>query len=85
LVNRWEEPEDQQGGEQGVRPGVGEAQPGDAGAVGGHDGVGDGGEHLVTSGRVVAESLDAEQAPIGGEADPPQGGQVGQPLRIPKS
>jgi hypothetical protein len=30
--------------------------------------------------RVVAESLDAQQAPVGGVADLPQSGQIGQPF-----
>ena len=30
--------------------------------------------------RVVADGLDAEQAPVGGEADLPQVGQAGQPF-----
>ena len=34
--------------------------------------------------RVVAESLDAQQAPVGGEADLPQGGQIGQPFADPE-
>jgi hypothetical protein len=33
---------------------------------------------------IVAEVLDAEQAPVGGEADLPQGRQVGQPFREPE-
>ena len=34
--------------------------------------------------RVVAELLDAQQAPVGGEADLPQCGQGGQPFPILK-
>jgi hypothetical protein len=30
--------------------------------------------------RVVAESLDVQQTPVGGEADLPQRGQIGQPF-----
>ena len=44
----------------------------------GDHGVVDGGEGFVASGRVVAESLDVEQAPVGGEADLAECGQVGQ-------
>ncbi len=54
------------------------AQPGDAMSVGGEDGVVDGGEGLLGADRVVAESLGAEKASVGGEADLSQGGQVGQ-------
>src|SRR3982750_1510987 len=43
-------------------------------------GLGGGGEGFGGADRVVAESLDAEQAPVGGEADLPQRGQVGQSL-----
>ncbi|MDT7697681.1 MAG: hypothetical protein QOJ30_6 [Pseudonocardiales bacterium] len=39
----------------------------------------DGGEGLGGADRVMAESLDAELAPVGGEADLPQRGQMGQP------
>ena len=60
--------------------GVGEAQSGDAVTGVGDDGVVDGGEDLGAAGGVVAESLDAEQALVGGEADLPQGGQIGQPF-----
>ena len=42
------------------------------------------GEGLGAADRVVAEALDAEQAPVGGEADLPQGGQVGQPFGQPE-
>jgi hypothetical protein len=37
-------------------------------------------ERLRGADRVVAESLDAEQAPVGGKADLPQRGQVSQPF-----
>jgi hypothetical protein len=43
-----------------------------------------GGERLGGADRVVAESLDAEQAPVGREADLPQGGQIGQPFPDPE-
>ncbi len=46
----------------------------------GDDRVVHGGERLGGADRVVAESLDAQQAPVGGEADLPQGRQVGQPF-----
>ena len=65
--------------------GVGEAQPGDAGAFGGDDGIVDGGEDLGAAGGVVAELFGAEQAPVGGEADLPQGGQISQPFPDLKS
>ena len=32
----------------------------------------------------MAEGLDAQQAPVGGEAELPQGGQVGQPFGQPE-
>ena len=35
--------------------------------------------------RVVADSLDAEQAPVGGVADLPQRGQIRRSFPIPKS
>lgn len=41
------------------------------------------GEGLLGVDRVVAESLDAQQASVGGEADLPQGGQVSQPFPDP--
>jgi hypothetical protein len=61
-------------------PRVGETQPGDAFPVAGDDRVVDGGEDVRAAGGVVAELLDAEQAPVGGEADLPQGGQISQPF-----
>jgi len=67
-----------------VHPGVAEAQPGDAGADLGDDRCGQRGERVGAVDRVVAEALDAEQAPVGGEADLPQRGQVGQPFRQPE-
>ena len=66
------EPEDEQHGEQGVAALLAQAQPGDAGAVLGDDGVGHGVQDVDAGDRVVAESLDAQQAPVGGEADLPQ-------------
>jgi hypothetical protein len=44
----------------------------------------DGAERFGAAGRVVAESLDAEQAPVGGEADLAERGQVGQPFPDPE-
>jgi hypothetical protein len=67
--------------EQRVGAAIPEAQPGDAVPVGGGDRVVYGGEGFRGADRVVAESLDAEQASVGGEADLPQRGQVGQPFR----
>src|SRR3954451_17671678 len=74
------QPEDQQGLQQGLGAAVTESEPGDAVPVGGEDRVVDGGEGFGGADRVVAESLDAEQASVGGEAALPQGGQVGQSL-----
>ena len=53
-------------------------QPGDPGAAGGGDGVGDGVQGIDSDDGVVADGLDAQQAPVGGEADLPQGGQICQ-------
>jgi len=64
-----------------VHPGVAESQSGDTGAGVGDDRRGQVGEAGSAADRVVAEALDAEQAPVGGEADLPQRGQVGQPFR----
>ena len=50
-----QQPEDAQGGEQGVRAGVGEAQAGHAGAGIGDDRGGDGGQVGGSVDRVVAE------------------------------
>ena len=55
-------------------------QPGGAVPVGGGDRVVYGGEGFRGADQVVAESLDAEQASVGGEADLPQRGRVGQPF-----
>jgi hypothetical protein len=57
---------------------VGEPESGDAGAGIGDDRVGGGDESLVASGRVVTESLDVQETPIGGEADLAERRQVGQ-------
>ena len=51
--------------------GVTQAKPGDALAGVGGDGVVHGGEGLRGADGVVAESLDAEQASVGGDADLP--------------
>lgn len=75
---------DEQGLQQGVHAGVTEAQPGDAGADVGDDRRGQVGERSGAADRVVAEALDAQQAPVGGGADLPQGGQGGQPFREPE-
>src|SRR5512132_2239896 len=75
---------DEQGLQQGVGAGVAEAQSGDAGAGVGDDRRGEVGECLGAADRVVVQALDAEQAPVGGEADLPQGGQVGQPFGQPE-
>jgi hypothetical protein len=61
-----------------VGPLVGEAQAGNASASGGGDAGGDRSQGVGAGDRVVAELLDAQQAPVGGEADLPQGGQIGQ-------
>jgi hypothetical protein len=58
---------------------VAEGQAGDAGSAAGEDGAGDGGDRLGSGDRVVAESFEAQQAPGGGEAGLPQGGQVTPP------
>lgn len=55
-----------------------DAQAGDAGAGGGGDRVGDGVERVDAGDRVVADCLDAQQAPVGFEADLPQCGQIRQ-------
>jgi len=62
---------DEQGLQQRVHSDVAEPQPGDAGAGAGHDWSGQFGECLSAADRVVADALDAEQAPVGGEADLP--------------
>ena len=75
-----QQPEDQQGGQQCVGAGLGQAQARDAGAAAGDDGAGDGGDRFGAGDRVVAESFDGQQAPAGGAADLPQGGQISQPF-----
>ena len=75
---------DEQGLQEGVGSGVAEAQPGDAGSVVVNDGRGQAGECGRAADGVMADALDAEQAPVGGEADLPQRGQVGQPLADPE-
>ena len=74
------QPEDQQDVQECLGPGVGEPQPGGAGAVFAGDGVAGGVQGVGAGDGVVAESLDAKQAPVGGVADLPQGGQVSQPF-----
>ena len=74
----------EQGLQQRVHPGIAEAQAGDAGAGIGEDRGGQVGEGSGAADGIVADVLDAEQAPVGGEADLQQGGQVGQPFREPE-
>ena len=76
--------EDAQDGEEGQRARVGQAQPGHAGPGRGDDRVGDLGQGVGSGDGVVAEYLGAQQAPVGGEADLPQRGQVGQPFADPE-
>src|SRR5665811_1631543 len=52
------------------------AKPWDAGAFLGSGRVGEGMQVAVSGDRVVVQSLDALQAPVGFEADLPQGGQI---------
>jgi hypothetical protein len=59
---------------------VGQPQAGYARPGGGGDRVGDGVQGGGAGDRVVAESLDVQQTPVGGEADLPQRGQIGQPF-----
>jgi len=75
---------DEQGLQERVDAGVAETEPGDAGSVAGDDGRGQGGECFRAADGVVADGLDAEQAPVGGKADLPQGGEVGQPAGQPE-
>src|SRR5205823_3507763 len=74
------QPEDQQDVQERLGAGVGEPQPGGAGSVGVDDRVAGGVQGFGAGDGVVAESLDAKQAPVGGVADLPQRGQVGQPF-----
>ena len=60
--------------------GLGQAQARDSGSGGGDGGAGEVGDRGGSGDRVVAESFEAQQAPAGGEADLPQGGQVSQPF-----
>jgi hypothetical protein len=55
---------------------VGQAQPGDAGAVVVDDGVAGSAQDAVPGDGVVAESLDGQQPSVGGVADLPQGGRL---------
>ena len=71
---------DEQGLQEGVNAVVAEAKSGDACAFAGEDRGGEVGECLGAADRVVADGLDAEQAPVGGEAELPQVGQAGQPF-----
>jgi len=71
---------DEQGLQEGVHAGVAEAQAGEAGAGVGEDRRGQFGEGSGAADRVVADALDAEEAPVRGEADLPQRGQIGQPF-----
>lgn len=57
----------EQGVQEGVHSGVADAQSGDAGGGGGDDGGGQVGEGLCAADRVVADGLDAKQAPVSGE------------------
>ena len=76
--------EDAQDVQEGERTLVGQAQPGHAGAGRGGDRVGDLGQGVGSGDGVMAEYLGAQQAPVGGEADLPQCGQVGQPFPDPE-
>ncbi len=76
--------EDAQDREEGLGARVGEAQPGHAGPGFGDDRAGDLGQGGGSGDGVVAECLGAQQAPVGGKADLPQRGQVGQPLADPE-
>jgi hypothetical protein len=72
-------PQHQQHGEEGLRAGVAETQPGgvlptDVGRCG------DGGEGFGSGGGVVADVFDVQQTSVGGEADLPQCGQARQPF-----
>jgi hypothetical protein len=81
---RDEQPEHQQGLQQGVRAAVAQAQPGHPLPGSGGDRFVHGGEGVRGADRVVAESLDAQQASVGRKADLPQRGQVGQPFPDPE-
>ena len=68
---------------QGVDAGVAETQSGDTLAVD-DGGLGELVEDGVADDRVVADRLGVEEAPVGGEADLPQGGQVAQSFADPE-
>jgi hypothetical protein len=59
---------------------IGEGQAGDAGAVVVNDGVAGRVQDVGSGDGVVAESLDGQQPSVGGGADLPQRGPVGQPF-----
>ncbi len=61
-----------------------QSEPGDPSAFLGDDRVGDGVQYVVSGDGVMAELLDAQQAPVGVEADLPQSGQIGQPFPDPE-
>jgi hypothetical protein len=68
------QPEGEQRAEESVgSSGIAEAQRGGVLAVD-VDRAGEVGECVGSGDRVVADALDAEQAPVGGEADLPQRG-----------
>jgi len=79
------QPEDQQDVQERLGPGVGQAQPGDAGAVVMEDGVAGRAQDAVPGDGVVAESLDGQQPSVGGGADLPQAGRLVSRLPMPKS
>jgi hypothetical protein len=74
---------DGDGGQQGVYAGVAESQRGDALSCD-ECGVGEGGEDVLTDGWVVVDVLGGEQAPVPGEPDLSEGGQVAQPFADPE-
>jgi hypothetical protein len=73
-------PEDADRGEQRMGAGIGQAQAGDAGAGFGGERLADPGDDFLAAGGIVADFLDVQQAPGGGEAGCPQCGQVLQPF-----
>ena len=75
-----QQPEDAQGGEQGLHAGAGDGHPGGAGAGRADDRLGEGGQGGGAFGGVVADPLDVKQAPAGGEADLLQFREMRQPL-----
>ena len=64
-----QEPEGAEGGEQGLNARAGDRHPGGAGAGRADDRLGERGQCGDAFGGVVADPLDVEQAPAGGEAD----------------